>query len=217
MSGYSFTPEQDALIQAIWGATTMKARRDAMATLLPKLLKTGITHDQAYNRAREQLWLYPLKTKGASWSSEEIAILEASAHCSASAIRRRLAKRGYQRTDNAINMQRRDLIGSRGDARHAAGIYSANQAAELIGSDRGLIASYIRRGWIKATRNQNDTFDIPAKALRDFIRDYTAYVNLDRADKYAFIDLMFPTHGAKQAASQAKATSAPAQEYSEAA
>lgn len=33
MSGYSFTPEQDALIQAIWGATTMKARRDAMATL----------------------------------------------------------------------------------------------------------------------------------------------------------------------------------------
>ena len=123
--------------------------------------------------------------------------MEASAHCSASIILRRLAKRGYRRTENAINMQRRDLIGSKSDARHAAGVYSANQAAELIGSDRGLTCTYIRRGWLKATRNADDTYDITAKALRDFIRDHTAYVNLHKIDKYAFVDLLFPRHGAK--------------------
>lgn len=210
-----FTPEQDALIQLIWRTKTMKERREATAKWLPKLLKSGITRDQAYNRARCQGWLYPLKTKRENWSETELAILEANAHCPTSAIRYRLKKKGFDRSDNAINMYRRELAGSRQDSRLDAGVYSTSQAAELIGSDRGLIASYIRRGWLKATRNQDDAYDITAKALRDFIRDYTAYVNLDRVDKFAFIDLLFPQHGAKDMDKAKVSTgSSPVHEYS---
>lgn len=220
MSGYPFTQEQDALIQAIWSTTSMKARRDATAKLFPKLLKHGLSRDIAYQRAVALGCLYPLNTKGAPWTEAELAILDASAHCPIATIRGRLRRRGYARSMAAIVKQRLERSGTRADARLSAGVYSATQAAELIGSHSNLVVSYIRRGWLRAKQIElgwgKHEYRIKAADLRQFVVHHTAYVNIERVDKYAFIDMLFPQHGEK-GASQAKAIGAPVHEYTEAA
>lgn len=194
-----WTPEQDELVRRIFSTTSMKARRDAMTKLLPQL--APIDHVAAYKRAVDLGCLYPLKAGGAPWTEPELAILEASAHCPIDTIRSRLRRRGYRRSNGAIIKQRLERHGTRAECRLSADVYSASQAADLIGSQPCLIGSYIRRGWLRAEQIDMAAgryeYHIRAADLRQFVMQHTAYVNLERVDKYAFVDLLCPGHGAK--------------------
>lgn len=183
------TDASDALVELIWRTPTLKGRREAMAKHMGALYHLGITRSMGYKRALAQGWLQPLRTRGKPWSVLELAILEASAHCSPSTVRARLRAKGFQRSETAVLKQRLARLGSAYDARWASGQYSAGQAGLLLGCNSALIVSYIGRGMLKAARDGRHWI-ITADALRAFIRAFPAYVNLDKVDKYAFLDLV---------------------------
>lgn len=198
MAAAPHTAATDALVELIWRTPTLKGRREVMEKHMGTLERLGITRSMGYKRAREQGWLRPLKTHGREWSKPELAILEASAHCSPSTVRARLRAKGFQRSETAVLKQRLARIGSRYDARWSSGNYSTGQAGLLIGVNSALICSYIKRGMLAATREEQHWI-ITADALRRFIREYPAYVNLDKVDKYAFLDLVCGSMTPRQA------------------
>lgn len=128
------------------------------------------------------------------WSEEEVYLLENSAHLTVGAIIERLIKAGYQRrTEHSILQKMKQLGLGQRQSRYDAGIYSIKELERLSGIQSRTLASYIEKGWLKASRRTGITqieYDIHARDVRRFFKDYTANIDIVRCDKYWLIDLL---------------------------
>lgn len=142
-------------------------------------------------RARE-MGLKTPRFRELPWSDEELQILEDNAHVTPETVRKRLAANGYTRSGTAIVVKRKRLGIEVRQARQDAGVYCANQLAELMGLDRKTPVRWHHVEGLPA-REVDGTLRIKAKQLRDWITDHPYHIDLRKipAANYPwFFDLM---------------------------
>jgi hypothetical protein len=135
----------------------------------------------------------PLK-KEPAWSPAEEELLEKNAHKSPETIRRLFVKHGYRRTSAAIVIRRKRLRLDTIDYDH----YTGRQLAGEFGVDPTTVSSWIKRGWLRATRRGtarteaqgDDHWWIKRKDVRKFVAENAAVIDLRKVDKLWFIDLL---------------------------
>lgn len=130
--------------------------------------------------------------KTPEWNAAEEAVLAEHCHLSLSTLRRKLSAVGPGRTEAAIKVRVKKLALSRVNA----DVYSAAEAARLLGVDSNAVRRWIRVGALRATRTPDSPsaeahFKITRRALREWIAAHPVDVDLRRVDKYWFIDLAF--------------------------
>jgi len=153
----------------------------------------GIQKHIVRNRAVELGVVQPMR-KETNWSQQEIELLESHYHKTAQAIRQIFTKNGYSRTDTAITVKRKRLKLFIADA----DIYTAARLAGIMGVDKKVITRWIDKGWLKATRKGTDRtiqqggdmYQITPKAVRDFIGDNVAIIDIRKIDKFWLVDLL---------------------------
>ena len=199
---HPWTEAQDALLKKIFGTTNLADRKQAFRLHMPKLKPH--TKRAAASRAVRMGWAMPLYRRRMYWTQEQDDYLEANAHLSLKKLCQRFKKRGWERSVGAIQKRRMWLVGAAADARQDKGIYTVNEAAELLGMHRITIERFCRDGTLTADREPSNSPNLPgyvyrikAKDLREFVIHYTAHVRIEKVDKFALVDLLCPRHGLK--------------------
>lgn len=195
---------QDAIVRKIYSTQSFAQRRKMVKAHLPQLAPRN--KYQVYQRAIKLGILQPL-TKPLPWSDAEIEIVEKHAHRGDVYVQKQLKQNGFSRTENAVHVFRiRHVTGVR-QGKIDAGIYTACQAADIIGASSRTVTQWIDKGWLKAKRGTQHgphvTWEIKAADLRRFVIDHIGYCDLSRADKYTLIDVLCPEHGMKAAGKEA--------------
>lgn len=146
------------------------------------------------SRRAAKLGLVMPRFKQPDWTPAEDEIVAETAHLDLQTISRRLRKRGYSRSVAAIaNRIKRQEI-SRVDPNN----YSAEGLAKLLNIDGKTVNRWCQNGWLKATRRQTerteaqggDPWKINRKAVRRFILDHAALIDIRKVDKFWFIDIV---------------------------
>lgn len=172
---------EDALIRRLWPVIASRREPGKNSEWLARQLVQA-TVQQVRQRAAV-LGLRRMRTKEPPWSDEEIELLDQWLHLPLRSIRYRLKRRGFQRTEAAIVMQRHRRFGG---MLQATGAYSANQLAQLLGVSPIPVNGWIRKGWLKATPRgetvaahggPGDRWMITPKAVREFLFDNAALIN----------------------------------------
>lgn len=136
------------------------------------------------------LGLVAPRFKEPAWTDAELDIVAEAAHKSPATLRKMLARHGFVRSETAILVKLKRLSLDRSDPNHM----NANQLAQVMGVDRKTVASWIARGWLKATRRQatelDDFWQISRRDIAAFISDNVATVDLRKVDKFWFVDLL---------------------------
>jgi hypothetical protein len=119
------------------------------------------------------------------------------AHLSTPALRARFKRAGFIRTEGALLSRRSRIAGPLWDS---TGAYSAQGLARLMGCSHTAVSGWIRRGWLKATPRTDavdtrtggpaDRWLIYPRDVRVLICQYTAHININRADKFWLVDLL---------------------------
>lgn len=150
------------------------------------------------SRRALDLGLRQATKKEPPWTDAELELLESLAHHSVEVIRRKMAAKGFRRSATAIAVKvKREGIGLR-EARELAGIYSATSCARLLGVDAKTITRWIEVEGLPATKagtarvdiQGGDEWRIKARALRTWIGDHAARIDLRKVHRDWFIDLM---------------------------
>lgn len=145
-------------------------------------------------RARE-LGLVAPRFRQPAWTPAEDDILGQLAHRHPASIRRALVRAGHPpRTETAIVVRRKRLGCSTEDPDH----HTAGGLAVLMGVDPSTVAGWIERGLLQARRRGTartaaqggDQWWIHRRAVRQFVVDNAAVVDLRKVDKFWFIDLL---------------------------
>ena len=152
-------------------------------------------------RARK-LGLVSPRFKEPTWSPEELSIVRENASLSLAALKRRLARAGFTRTETAIKVKLKRIGADRSDEDR----YSARQLAELLGVDGKTVTGWIDKGWLKASRIDGDktlgagrNWSLHRRDVRRFIVDNVASVDLRKVEKFWFVDLLSGPVGGKAA------------------
>lgn len=128
------------------------------------------------------------------WSDEELHILETASHLKVGSIINRLMKAGFKRRTEYSVLHKMNALGlGQRQSRYDAGIYTVKELERLSGIQSKTIVSFIEKGWLKASRRTDITqieYNIMAKDVRQFFRDYTANVDIMRCDKFWLIDVL---------------------------
>lgn len=197
MTALAWSEWQDAIVRKIYSARSFAERRRLIKAHLHRLAPR--TKQQVYHRAIQLGILQPLK-KSPPWTEPEAEIVEKYAHYQDATISRKLKAAGFTRSENAVHCYRQRHANGIRQGKIDAGIYTACQAAELLGSSSRVVTQWVAKGWLKARRGgqhgPNVMWEIKADDLRQFVIDHVCYCDLSRADKFALIDLLCP-HGAK--------------------
>jgi len=131
--------------------------------------------------------------KEPDWSEEEVDILTRNAHLGFARIQARLRARGFHRSVFGIQLKRKRLrLVRNGDGQSARGL------AECLGVDVHFVLKAIADGRLHAMRcgterteaQGGDIWHIKDKWARDCIVDNVHEIDLRKADKYWFVDLM---------------------------
>lgn len=138
------------------------------------------------------------------WSDRETEILEQWSFRSLKAIHRALKAEGFARTETAIAVKRKRLHLDVRDPNQ----YSARQVARLMGVDGGTVCHWIknfglparRRGTNRTAQQGGDEYVITRKALRWWIAENAARVDLRKVDRFWFIDLLIANREQAKAA-----------------
>lgn len=146
------------------------------------------------SRQAARLGLVAPRFKEPEWSAAELELVEDMAHRPSDAIARALRRRGYRRTATAVTVKLRRLGTDRADPNH----YSATALAGMMGIDAATVAGWIERGWLAADRRGTertaaqggDMWWVSRKAVRRFVVENTARVDLRKVDKFWFVDLL---------------------------
>lgn len=182
-----YTAAEDDAIRRAWAGISLRKRGTITTAQLAK--KLGLTVHQVRWRAAE-IGAGRVAGPRQFWAKEEIDIIKNNVHISVSALRQRLAKAGYTRSENAI-ANLRYKCGSR--VNYSGAAYSVNELTALIGMSSTSINLWIKRGWLKAEARNPDARDrmlIYPRDVRKFIRTYTAHITLSFADKFWLVDLL---------------------------
>lgn len=158
----------------------------------------GISRHQVRRRAL-QLGVVQQTRKEPPWSEPELELLETHYHKNPENLRAIFRRRGYIRTATAISVKRKRL----GLTIAGADIYSATGLAKVMGIDSNVITRWIDKGLLRATRKGTsrtpqqggDSWQITHKAVRDFIADNVALVDIRKADKFWLVDLLVGKKG----------------------
>lgn len=176
---HQWTDADDAELRRLWldvrdrvkGHTAVWAAR-----------QIGVTVQQAIGRA-SVLGLRKGRLKEPCWSDEELDLLSQWLHLPPPAIRHRLQRRGFHRTESAIVVQRWRKLGG---LAMATGGYSATQLGELLGTNARTISRWIEKKWLPATPRGNttnafggpgDRWIITPADVRKFIINHPIYIN----------------------------------------
>lgn len=148
--------------------------------------------------AQEQGWAQT-GSRGPSWTEAEDELLMVHHWKAPRVISRIFKARGYSRSPNAVVARRRCLQLRVADA----DIYSARAFAEIMGVEVHTVISWIKKGWLRATRRgtdrQHDIYQITPGAARNFLIHYTAHWDHRKADKYWLVDILSSQTGCKLA------------------
>lgn len=140
------------------------------------------------------LGLVAPRFKTPDWSAEELVIVLEKPWLGLRAIQRRLAARGYRRSETAIKVRLTREGADRQDPHH----FSACGLAKLMGVDSKVVTGWIAKGWLAAKRRGTDrvatqggdSWWIHTRAIRSFIVGNAAAIDIRKVDKFWFIDLL---------------------------
>lgn len=193
-------PNSDDIDRQIINCYTVNYKHGAIKALAERLNRP---HWWVKNRAQVLGVSQPTK-RDRPWTYEEITLLEEYQGKTPEIIRRALKRRGFKRTRTAITVKRKKL----GISARPTDSYSGCELAQLMGVNNATVAKWCRQGWIKADRRDTqrtekqggDIWHIKPEAVRRFVIDYTAHVDVRKVDKFWFIDLLTGSSQAKGAA-----------------
>lgn len=142
--------------------------------------------------------------KDAPWSPAETGILEENCSRHPKSIRAALKRAGFSRTETAIIVKRKRLHLETKDPN----VYTATDLGNLMGVDRGTVTHWIERFGLPARRKPTDRteaqggdpYQITRRALRLWIGENAARVDLRKVDRFWFIDLLIGLREEKAAA-----------------
>lgn len=195
---HHWTDQQDAEIKRWWPEINARTTGRTAAWLAQRL---NVSRTQLQYRAAV-LGLRRARIKEAPWSDDELELLDRWLHLPPPAIRKRLAARGYQRSEGAILCQRQRRFGG---LCMATGAYSAHQLAGMMGVSTPVVLRWIREGWLKATMrgaSQNDfggpgdRWMITPRAVKTFLLDNATLINPKGIDFIWLMDLFQPAANA---------------------
>lgn len=178
----------DDAIRACWATGPRRGEVRKLAAA------TGRSRDWLKRRAMT-LGLSRLREKGLPWTAEEREFVAARAAQSSISISRAMRKRGWSRTATAVTVQLKRMHASRRDV----DLMSARQVGLALGIDSHVVRRWVekyglaaeRRGTARTEKQGGDEWVISRRALRNWIADHAATVNLGKiSDPEWFIDLM---------------------------
>lgn len=163
----------------------------------------GAINDLARSLGRPRWWVCSRaqrlgcvapRFKEPPWTEAEIQIIADRAHRDPATIRRALVRAGFARTETAIVVKLKRIGATREDPNH----YTATGLGVLLGVDTKTVTRWIEKGWLKARRRGTertpqqggDQHWIHRQDARRFIVDNAAAVDIRKADKFWFIDLL---------------------------
>ena len=185
---WPWTEEQDQVIRDVW--PRIYRRETNVATLAKRL--GGVSDCQLRARAK-RLGVAVLRDVEREWTDDEIEYMCQIAHLGLNGIQKRMRKRGWPRSLNAIGVKLARLNQkTRGENVH---LYSADGLAQLLGVAPDAVRRWISCGWLKAkphssTATASNRWDIVPSDVVRFMRDHTARVDFSRADKFWLVDLL---------------------------
>lgn len=190
-----WTEAQDAQIRRWWPDINARVPGRTAAWLAATL---GVSRAAVQFRA-SVLGLRTQRFKERPWSDDELELLDQWLHLPPPTIRKRLAARGFKRTEGAILCQRQRYFGG---MQMATGAYSAHQLAGMMGVAPSVVQRWIHKGWLKATmrgESQNaaggpgDRWMITPRAVKSFLLDNPTLINPKGIDFVWLMDLFHPT------------------------
>jgi hypothetical protein len=115
-----------------------------------------------------------------AWAEAEIELLHATSHLSAGHAALRFRRRGFERTEIAIQHKRHHLAIERSEN----GIYTERGLSQLLGCSPNVIRRAINDGELRATRERKDDPQsmkhITERALRDWLSAHPYAIDLRR-------------------------------------
>jgi hypothetical protein len=165
------------------------------------------------NRSRQWIRMRAIKLgiaiprfKTPDWAAAEIEIIVEHGHLGPLALKRRLAKSGFLRTEAAIMSKLYDQGGSTEDPDH----HSANGLARLFGIDIHVVTGWIAKGWLQAQRRGTARVDqqggdqwwISRRAIRLFVKDSVQVIDFRKLDKVWLVELLTDTMPPERGESQ---------------
>jgi len=133
------------------------------------------------------------RVKESPWSNTELAILDQFGWMQPETLAVKLRERGFQRSVSGITQMRtRQMAGANG------AWFTARGLAKLLGIDDHKVLRWIRAGLLPARRRGTnrteaqggDDWLIMRTAVRQFLIEHPVEYDLDKVDKYWFIDLL---------------------------
>lgn len=190
---YPWTEEEDQVVRTRW---PLVQRHKMTAAGIAAQLKGPSVHQVRMRAA--YLGVACHRQPITPWTEEQEAYLEKWAHLGLDALTLRLKQRGWPRSKSAIGVKMSQLkIRARGTNEAA---YSATGLRHLLGlGNVNTVVGWIRRGWLPATPRTDGRhatsggpkeWSIRPKDVRHFLCEYTAHVDLSKADKYWLVDLL---------------------------
>lgn len=163
----------------------------------------GAIKELARQTGRPRSWLNDRATKlgcvvprfkEPRWTEAEKHIVHENAHRHPATIQKALKGAGYSRTETAITVQRKRLGACTDDPDH----YTSRGLGLLFGLDESVVRNWIAAGWLVAKRRGTarvatqggDQWWIHRKAVRAFVIENTARVDLRKVDKFWFVELL---------------------------
>jgi len=191
------TPQLDEAIRRLYAEDAGSGRRGWLKQFCER---HKVPRHWVYQRA-QQMGIVPDSAKKAPpWTEAEHDLLERNAHKHPETIRKIFAKAGYRRTESAIAVRRKRIIGGVRQARVDAGVYSANDVAELMRVDVHCVMRWIGRDGLKAkvaswhSNGRAERYEITRGDLRRWMLTNTHAWDHRRIDKLWLIDVL--TNGA---------------------
>lgn len=128
------------------------------------------------------------------WSEEEIELLHAWQGQCLAVIRKRLARRGFTRSETAIQVKLKRLHISP----NLPNTVSAHELSKLMGVDGKTVTRWIHTGLLEASRRGTkrteaqggDEWLISHRAIRLFCQNHPVNVDLCKVDRFWFIDVL---------------------------
>lgn len=184
---WTSSPQMDDVIRRAYPTCTSRGAVIALAARLNR------PRWWVSNRAAS-LGLVTPRFKEPKWTEAELELIENIASKSPKAIRATLARKGFARTETAIILKLKRIGADRQDPNH----YTATGLAALMGVNPSTVSAWCEKGWLNAKRRGTerapiqggDMWWISRKAVRQFIIDSTAHVDIRKVDKFWFVELL---------------------------
>lgn len=181
---YRFTPEMDAHLRTHYTGAIGQPARLAALWGVPKWVVTN--RAQFLGVAR-----HGLRGGHRAWSDEDTSFVQR--HAGLRHVEWIARKLRRTVTSVAIKITRLGLT------RKLDHGFTARQVADGIGVDSHVVGRWVERGWLVATRHEQNggpypTYEIWPHDVRRFVMAHPAAFRLDRVDQLWFLDIVF--HGA---------------------